>query len=132
MSEDPLQGFHLTVAFFLLSLCDTHLQPPDSRMNSAPIDRVPIRESRGRTSLPSADHHLQFLFSGVLQILSQRKTRRTWASFRSRAFAPIRAITARPSLFPTSQACSPIGTPYGGLSLTGGLQGFHVPLKKYV
>ena len=45
----------------------------------------------------------------------------------------IRLITRRLSLVPTSRARTPMGSPYGALSLAseGGIQGFHVSLLKY-
>ncbi len=42
----------------------------------------------------------------------------------------IRTITARHSLFPTSQAGIPMGAPCGSLSRAGEIPGFHVPLQK--
>jgi hypothetical protein len=40
---------------------------------------------------------------------------------------PIRPITGRPSLAPSSFTRSPIGSPCGVLSLAGGLRAYHVP-----
>jgi hypothetical protein len=40
---------------------------------------------------------------------------------------PIRPITGRLSLPPSSFTRSPIGAPYGVLSLAGGLRAYHVP-----
>jgi hypothetical protein len=45
-------------------------------------------------------------------------------------YTRIRAITARPSLLPTSQTGIPMGSPYGALSFAGEIPGFHVPLQK--
>jgi hypothetical protein len=41
---------------------------------------------------------------------------------------PIRPITGRPSLAPSSFTRRPIGSPYGPLSLTGRRRAYHVPL----
>jgi hypothetical protein len=40
---------------------------------------------------------------------------------------PIRTITERPSLAPSSSTRRPIGLPCGSLSLAGGLRAYHVP-----
>ena len=44
----------------------------------------------------------------------------------------IRLITRRHSLLPTSQTCTPMGSPHDSLSLAseGGIRGFHVPFLK--
>jgi hypothetical protein len=44
---------------------------------------------------------------------------------------PIRLITRRPSLFPSSYARTPIGFPYGSLSLTGEVRVYHVPRSNH-
>src|SRR5260370_7118640 len=41
---------------------------------------------------------------------------------------PISLTTKEPSLSPSSSIRSPIGVPYGSLSLSGELRTFHVPL----
>src|SRR5258708_38711588 len=41
---------------------------------------------------------------------------------------PIRPLTGRPSLAPSSFTCSPVGSPCGSLSLAGGLRAYHVAL----
>jgi hypothetical protein len=43
---------------------------------------------------------------------------------------PIRPITGRPSLAPSSLTRSPVGSPCGSLSLAGGLRAYHVPLTQ--
>jgi hypothetical protein len=43
---------------------------------------------------------------------------------------PLRPATGRPSLAPGSSTRSPIGSPYGSLSLTGGLRAYHVAPQK--
>jgi hypothetical protein len=43
---------------------------------------------------------------------------------------PIRPITGWPSLPPSSSTRSPIGSPYGSLSLAGGLRAYHVASLK--
>jgi len=40
---------------------------------------------------------------------------------------PIHPITGWPSLLPSSHSRTPIGLPYGSLSLTGDVRGSHVP-----
>ena len=40
---------------------------------------------------------------------------------------PIHPITERPSLLPSSHSRTPIGLPYGALSLTGDVRGYYVP-----
>jgi len=40
---------------------------------------------------------------------------------------PIRLITRRLSLFPSSFARTPIGSPHGSLSHSGEIRGYHVP-----
>src|SRR5262249_36486559 len=44
---------------------------------------------------------------------------------------PIRPITDRHSLAPSSFTRSPIGRPCGRLSLAGGLRAYHVPRRKW-
>ena len=44
---------------------------------------------------------------------------------------PIHPITGWPSLLPSSSARTPIGLPYGLLSLTGGVRGCHVPSQSH-
>src|SRR6266436_1619924 len=44
---------------------------------------------------------------------------------------PIRPVTGRPSLPPSSFTRSPIGPPYGLLSLAGGLRAYHVPQAEH-
>src|SRR2546423_976961 len=43
---------------------------------------------------------------------------------------PLRSLTDRPSLPPSSFTRSPIGSPYDSLSLAGGLRAYHVALLK--
>jgi len=45
------------------------------------------------------------------------------------AAASIRSITERPSLAPSSHTPTPIGFPYGSLSLAGGVWAYHVPYQ---
>src|SRR5262249_1562033 len=49
------------------------------------------------------------------------------AGLRRRATTPIRSITDRPSLPPSSFTRSPVGAPCGLLSRVGGLRAYHVP-----
>ena len=42
---------------------------------------------------------------------------------------PIRLITRRPSLFPSSSTRSPVGEPYDALSRVGELRAYHVPRR---
>ena len=74
----------------------------------------------------------QSLRDGWSRPVSRQATTRKSALFRAGAIvaSPIRAITARRSLLPTSQAGLPIGSPYGALSLLGEIPGFHVPLPE--
>src|SRR5215470_16477005 len=44
---------------------------------------------------------------------------------------PIHPITEWPSLLPSSSARTPIGLPYGSLSLTGDVRGYHVPSQSH-
>ena len=49
--------------------------------------------------------------------------------------APIRTVTDRHSLPPSSLPCTPMGIPYGLLAADetgGGVRGLHVPLQKYM
>jgi hypothetical protein len=43
---------------------------------------------------------------------------------------PVRPITGRPSLAPSSFTRSPVGSPRGSLSLAGGLRAYHVAPRK--
>jgi hypothetical protein len=45
------------------------------------------------------------------------------------ALASIRSITQRPSLAPSSPTPTPIGFPYGSLSLAGDVWAYHVPYR---
>src|SRR5919201_6747854 len=44
---------------------------------------------------------------------------------------PIHSTTEWPSLLPSSSARTPIGLPYGSLSLTGDVRGYHVPSQSH-
>ena len=48
-----------------------------------------------------------------------------------RGSTPIHPITGWPSLLPSSSARTPVGLPYGSLSLTGDVRGCHVPSQSH-
>jgi hypothetical protein len=131
-----LEKVDLTPALLANSLRNTHLQPSDSGEDLAPLNGVPIFSPRRECTGVWLCHRLTLLspFSRRFCLFSCRER----PVGRGLTFVPgdvetrIRLITRRPSLFPTSQARTSIGSPCGSRSLTGEIRGFHVSLLKFV
>src|SRR5262245_52706356 len=124
-----LQGFHLVPPACLCRLHDTRLEPTHDAVGLGPVNGLPVHSlvgGRTSTSPITGSQRCRHLLSRLSRLLGFSRDERPDGS--RRAFAQsdvaigstlIRAITARPSLPPSSSTRPPIGVPYGSRSLVG-------------
>jgi hypothetical protein len=140
VGEQVLQGTNLVPPALLHSLCDTQLQPSDFASGVFPIDTRPfLRVASGCTSrscllLSHLRRFYRFSRNGTPvgrghAFHQERGFSRFFAL--SHISCPIRCVTQRPLLLPTSHCRPSMGLPYGRLAMhrawrTDGLSTFRV------
>ncbi len=125
---------HLTAPSFLHCLRDSCLKTVHGPKDRSPLNGVPVRRplwNRARDALGVTPVHQLHLPSVKTTFRDERPVGRQ-RTFVPGYRTPIHPITGWPSLLPTSHARTPIGSPYGSLSLTGRVRGFQVPLVECV
>ncbi len=129
VGQEALQGFHLAPPPSLRRLHDTRLEPPHDLVDRTPIDVVPADCVAGDCAgwRRCCRHSLCPLWWFAMLSRDFRPSGSLPAFARGDVATPIPAITAGHSLSPPSSTRSPIGSPYGSLSLAGGLRAYRVP-----
>ena len=129
VGQEALQGFHLAPPPSLRRLHDTRLEPPHDLVDRTPIDVVPADCVAGDCAgwRRCCRHSLCPLWWFAMLSRDFRPSGSLPAFARGDVATPIPAITAEHSLSPPSSTRSPIGSPYGSLSLAGGLRAYRVP-----
>src|SRR5882724_2535678 len=132
VGQEMLQGTHLAPSSCLHCLHNTRLEPPHRAVYGIPIDGVPCDRCVGKCTSPCGHGcHLPSLLWRLPKLSCDERPEGRQPAFACGDVAlgstPIHPMTGWPSLFPSSHARTPMGSPCGSLSLPGDVRGCHVP-----
>ena len=125
-----LQGLHLIPLAFLRCLHDTRLQPAHNSVGCLPVNLAPVNVVVGGCTSHSSRHLPCLLCRCVRFSRAQRPDGSLPAFAWSHRSTPIRLITGRPSLAPSSCTRTVINVPYELPTLWGTVRAYQVPLMQ--
>src|SRR6266403_1511258 len=122
-----LPGFHLAPPAHLRCLDDTSLEPTHGLMDTLPLNGMPPHPSVGSCTSRTCCCHLLCLLYLFAKRSRHKRPEGSLPACAERTGPPIRSITERPSLAPSSHTPTSMSSPYGLLALVGDVWAYHFP-----